>query len=439
LDSKFFKPSSKQEDYSYQMLLEESEENEVFNFISSLAESIRSSPSNEPLELTTKDSMKDRIRYQLEEHLIELGYTLTDNDILQKKDLTKQDLRRIQSGKRKEILFKNLEFLRKKSRNLLTYVANGEDIDPHQIEPELVVVKGSSLESDLFRFLTLYWSVPVSQGYGRRIRFLIKDKQNNKVIGLFALADPVFNLKVRDNWIGWDMERRKEMLRSVMDAFVLGAVPPYSNLLGGKLTCILATSKEVRETYREKYRNAISVISKRRHNNELLMLTTTSALGKSSLYDRLKLDDRLYFIPVGTTQGYGHFHIPQYIFSDMRKLLERIEHPYAKKNRFGHGPNWKMRVIRRALQECSFSNQFLRHSIKRTSYLIPLAENTKECLNGVHTKPRFYEGDVHSLSRAVLKRWVIPRSERKPEFKDFRKLELLKSIVHATGRFDDTR
>ena len=49
------------------------------------------------------------------------------------------------------------------------------------------------------------------------------------------------------------------------------------------------------------------------------------------------------------------------------------------------------------------------------------------------------EGDVHSLSRAVLKRWVIPRSERKPEFKDFRKLELLKSIVQATGRFDDTQ
>jgi len=37
----------------------------------------------------------------------------------------------------------------------------------------------------------------VSRGYGRQ-RFLIWDQSNEKLIGLIALGDPVFNLRVRD-------------------------------------------------------------------------------------------------------------------------------------------------------------------------------------------------------------------------------------------------
>ena len=413
MDSKSTKNISSQEDFPCRQLAEDIEEKEMFDLIENRSCIPDISNSKLFMESPTVDELKLNIRRNLE-------------------------LRKIQNSKRKEILFKNIDFLKRKSRDLLSYVANGEEVIPAQIEPELVLVKSNTTQSDIFRFLTLYWSVPVSQGYGRRMRFLVKDKQNNKIIGLFALADPVFNLRVRDTWIGWNVEQRRNKLRSVMDAFVLGAVPPYSMLLGGKLVCVLTTSKEVREAYRKKYQDTISVISKRRHNNELLLLTTTSALGKSSLYDRVKLGNRLFFIPVGNTRGYGHFHIPQEIFHDMRLLLERISHPYAKGNRFGQGPNWRMRVIRKALQECNLSSQMLQHSIERTSYLIPLAENSKEILRGIESKPRFYEENVYSLSEAALNRWIIPRSMRRPQFKDFKRLELMKSIIHATGRFDDT-
>ena len=39
-------------------------------------------------------------------------------------------------------------------------------------------------------------------------------------------------------------------LRNVMDAFVLGAVPPYRELLCGKLVAMLAASDEVRDAFR---------------------------------------------------------------------------------------------------------------------------------------------------------------------------------------------
>ncbi|MFW9804778.1 MAG: Druantia anti-phage system protein DruA, partial [Candidatus Thorarchaeota archaeon] len=275
----------------------------------------------------------------------------------------------------------------------------------------------------------MYWSVPVSQGYGRRMRFLVRDKQNGKMIGLFGLTDPVFNLRVRDNWIGWDVEQRKRNLRSVMDAFVLGAIPPYSHLLGGKLVCTLLASSEVREAYHKKYSEQKSVIRGRIHDNDLLLLTTTSALGKSSLYDRIRMNKRTYFYSVGVTEGYGHFHIPQRIFHKMRRLLQLMNHPYATKNRFGHGPNWRMRVIRVALKECGFNPHLLKHQIKRESFMIPLARNSKLCLREKSKTPVYFDGNVSEIAENALRRWVVPRAERKPSYRMWDRIEFLRSIA----------
>ena len=54
-------------------------------------------------------------------------------------------------------------------------------------------------------------------------------------MGIIAIGAPVFNLSARDNLIDWNVKARSERLVNVMDAYVLGAVPPYNTLLGGKL------------------------------------------------------------------------------------------------------------------------------------------------------------------------------------------------------------
>ena len=92
---------------------------------------------------------------------------------------------------------------------------------------------------------------------------LVIDQSNNKLIGVIGLGDPVFNLAARDSWIGWTKEQRRDQLRNVMDAFILGAVPPYSYLPGGKLVAMLAASNEVRLAFRAKYFNHRSVIRRK--------------------------------------------------------------------------------------------------------------------------------------------------------------------------------
>jgi hypothetical protein len=45
-------------------------------------------------------------------------------------------------------------------------------------------------ESDLFRLASLTWAVPVSNGFGRTLRYLVWDEHNDKLIGLIAIGDP---------------------------------------------------------------------------------------------------------------------------------------------------------------------------------------------------------------------------------------------------------
>jgi hypothetical protein len=114
--------------------------------------------------------------------------------------------------------------------------------------------------------------VPVSNGFGRRFRYLVWDGHNGKLISIIAIGDPVFNLSVRDNLIKWDVKCRGQRLV-----------------------------------------------------NE-------------------------YFQPIGYTGGWGHFHIPDALFMELRDYLRDMGHHYADRHRFGQGPNWRMRTTRAALE-----------------------------------------------------------------------------------------
>src|SRR5581483_9221270 len=135
---------------------------------------------------------------------------------------SKEVIRAFHSNQRSERLNESRSFLERALPTALPNFANGSEIDPAKIELSLVRVRRGTAESDLFRVASLTWSVPVSVGYGRRLRYVVWDKYHNRIVGLIALGDPVFNLSVRDNLIGWDSHDRIERLVGILDAYVLG-------------------------------------------------------------------------------------------------------------------------------------------------------------------------------------------------------------------------
>jgi hypothetical protein len=316
---------------------------------------------------------------------------------------------------------------------LIQYFANGCEVEPEKIKPKLIPVESDQWTGHLFRFATLLWSVPVSHGYGRRMRFLVQDEHNGKLIGIFALGDPVFNLNCRDQWIGWDVNARRERLVNLMDAYVVGAVPPYNEILGGKLVASLIGSSEVSKAFWDKYGTRKGIISGETKGARLLLVTVTSALGRSSLYNRLKLKDEhgkslVEMLRIGETRGYGHFQLSNGLFERFRELLANEGHEYANGHQFGQGPNWRFRVLRVGLKRLGLNEELIRHGIHREVFAMPLAKNFKEYLCDGVTEPQGRRLSVSRISKAALQRWVIPRSERFPGYVDFRREQLLERM-----------
>lgn len=220
-------------------------------------------------------TLEARLKRKLRRHLKQLGFVNAQNGELHPPISDKECFRNLHSLQRSQIIESNQNFINRKLPKLLSFFASGEEIQPNLITPRIEVVKSETFQSDLFRLASLTWSVPVSQGYGRRMRFLVWDDNTGKLMGIFALGDPVFNLHVRDEYIGWNVEQRKERLINLMDAYVLGSVPPYSFLLGGKLIACLIRTREVKDAFKKKYSDYTGLISmkcKKENNRDTSLL-----------------------------------------------------------------------------------------------------------------------------------------------------------------------
>ncbi len=379
-----------------------------------------------------RSRVEARLRRRVRKELAAYHFKLQRGSIIKPALDTKSEVRDFHSPARHEKYEANRKFVEENEVALVENFADGQDIDIKELWPKLEVVESGTDASDLFRFATLLWSVPVSEGFGRRVRFLLRDEHTDKVLGLFALGDPVFNLSCRDDWIGWNHFDREKRLYNVMDIFVLGAVPPYNMLLGGKLTAMIAASNEVRRVIQRRYAATKTVIQKKRKDPRLALLTTGSALGKSAIYDRIRYRDMLLYQKIGESKGWGHFHLNNGLFEEMRAYLDATVRGKSG-NRFGAGPNWKMRTVRAALDQLDLPEGLLQHGIRREIYAVPLAQNYELFLRGETTRLKPFDLPFAGLAAFWRERWLEGRATRKPEFKDFKRTEILERIRGVGG------
>lgn len=365
--------------------------------------------------MVTPDELKKLIVNSLEEQ----GFIIEDDQIKLPPDLDKRRIRELHKMAIQHKIDNAGIELKRKEKILIQFIASGKEINPQKIKPCLVEVSPNSLDELLFRYASLHWSIPVSSGYGRRLRFLVMDAYHEKLIGLIGLGDPVFSLKARDEWVKWGHEEKRQRLRYVMDAFVLGAVPPYSYLLCGKLVAMIVASNEVREAFRKKYGEKRSLIQMKKHDGRLAMITTTSALGRSSIYNRLKYKDRLLFQRVGFTKGFGEFHFSNGIYQKIYEFVSQTCEPTAKNSKWGKGFRNRREIVGKCLKALGLSKDWLNHGVQREIYAIPLASNTREFLQGSEDILFEYDQSVDDLFSFFRERWLLPRAKRDKRYLDF--------------------
>lgn len=329
---------------------------------------------------------------------------------------SKRTYKRLQQKARLEQILLHKKFIERYFEKVKMHCMNGKDIIPNEITLELREIHPKSLEEILFKWWNfIWWSIPFQRSYGRQMRFLLWDKTHHAAFGLICLQSPLLKMSVRDKYLNIPKDNFDLWVNRSMNAQRVGALPPYNELIGGKMVALTLTANELRKAYKEKYKNYTSVIKQRKLSADLLFITTTSAFGRSSLYNRLKYKGELVAKPLGYTKGSGSFHIPESLYEEIIKFLKskgiNVDRGY------GHGPSRKLRLISLGLHHMGLDS-FEYHGIKREFYLFPLAKNLREVIQK-RQKPVWADRSFDKLVEYWKDRWAIPRAERKPEWKDF--------------------
>lgn len=189
--------------------------------------------------------------------------------------------------------------------------------------------------------------------------------------------------------------RKCKIGSNMMDIVVCGSIPPYNELLGGKLVSMLACSPIVIRDYTKKYKRKVSEIAssmkgeKVIRDSRLVYLATTSlyAMG-SSQYNRIKVPlDRggsIEFKRIGKTEGLSTVFFSGETTNLLSRILELQDGGKRFNNVYGEGTSPRFRMIKKGLAAIGLKpDAFLNHYSPKIVYTIDLAINTKRFLLGL--------------------------------------------------------
>jgi hypothetical protein len=373
----------------------------------------------------------DELKQLVVDKLQQMGFTLGEDGALHPPDTDKDGVRQLHEPARQMELALHQDWLCRYLPGYLPFFANGFEVIPEQIQPTLVEVTTES-QHNLFRIGRLLWSIPFSKGYGRRLRFLVMDETNGKLIGLLALQSPPLSFPARDHLFQYPPGRKTELVNQTMDIQTLGAVPPYDRLLGGKLVALAAVSNEVRVAYQCKYSGRKTEMEGRILPAHLVALTTTSAFGRSSLYNRLRCNGAIIAESLGYTDGYGSFHLME-LYPLFREFLEN--QGISTRGGFGTGPRRKWQTMVRALERLGFAADLLRHGVKREAFLFPLVDNLKDYMEGQAVKPAYRDLPFPDLAAYWHERWLLPRAERVDGWREWKQDRIRDALMPSHRRW----
>jgi len=319
----------------------------------------------------------------------------------------------------------NYAALRKDLVKLRSYFPQSVVIDPARISPVVVPVASHSLEERLFKVARGYWSMPYTKGYGRRLRFLIMDAHHEALIGIIGLQSPSADLACRDQYLAVPKEQKLSVVNNTLDAYTVGPTPTYAPLLAGKLVAGFLCSPRIRQEYWRTYGGKETTQLKRKIPQPLLAITTASAFGRSSIYNRLRDSERLLAKPLGFTQGFGTLHLEE-VYPSMVQWLQSIK-KYTPAG-FGNGPKVRWQNIWNTLVGLRLPMHHLAHGIQRQVYLFELANNFLDvCRNGATPDPIAF--DDSEWSDHWLERWALPRVTKDPGWFEINAPGMLRSAL----------
>ena len=106
-------------------------------------------------------TLEAQLKRGLRKHLKELGFTKSGSgDLLPPSD-SKESIQHLHRQQREAKLLAASAFISNRWDHARGYLANGCDVVPERIAPRLELIDAETWQSDLFRLVSLSWSIPV--------------------------------------------------------------------------------------------------------------------------------------------------------------------------------------------------------------------------------------------------------------------------------------
>ena len=267
------------------------------------------------------------------------------------------------------------------------------------IEPIIEVVEQGTGD-DWILTRRLVHSMEFTANPGRNVKFFVKDKTSNKVLGVLSLGSDVTSLGVRDEYIGWTKEdkfKNGKLNHTAIGSTICCTQPLGFNFLGGKLVAAMLTTSVVRDTWKKMY------------GQTLVGFSTTALYGIHSMYNGIP-----HWKTLGETKGKISLK-PDDKFYDVwhHWLKENRRDEYDKITTSTTGQpvtGIKQKILQLIYKELGIKRAEYEHGFKRGCYYADLYQNGKEFLRSeisedeLVLKPK-YEQDVDYINN-----WWKPKA-----------------------------
>jgi len=218
------------------------------------------------------------------------------------------------------------------------------------------------------------------------------------------------------------LQRQGRLLATqIADVVVCGAIPPYGPLLGGKLTALLALSREPAAEYHRRYAHQASEIASQVagrpiiRSADLIALTTTSFYGVgSSQYERARLPSGVGWRDVGYSAGHGTLHFSRETTQLLQTLVRAETGRSLNTSTFGEGPSERLRKLREGLARLGLDEgALLQHGMPRRVYLAELVPGQTHVGARPGGRPWRIDGPkAEDVAKFWGERWLGPRLAR---------------------------
>ena len=254
-------------------------------------------------------------------------------------------------------------------------------------------------------FRRLIHTMEFTPNPGRNLKFYVKDKNTNKVLGLICLGSDVTSLGVRDTLIGWtkDNKFKDGKLNYTSIATTICCVQPMGfNFLGGKLVASMVTSSVVREAWKKIY------------NQTLVGLSTTSLYGVHSMYNSIPLWKTL-----GSSKGRIALKPDDSAYEIWHDWLkDNREEEYKKQTTqkpgvAGPPTGVKQKIIKMIFKELGIKLKDYEHGFKRGIYFADIYENGKEFLRNEIDEKELVMKNKYDEDVDYINRWWKPKAIRR--------------------------